>query len=659
MTRQGQGSRRGDQLSEIIETAADAIISVDSEFRITDLNPSALRLFGFTEDELLGQSINMLLPLNKREGHAALMQNFARSEDQARMMGERGPIEGLTKTGRYVPLDISILKHKRGQRRCFTAIVRDITEQVQAQQRLRDSERRFRAMFHGSYQFTGILDLEGKLTDMNDTARELVGPLPDDWDQEPVWSMPWWSDELSRARFKEAVKRARRGRFDRSIIKVTGADGRQLHVDLSVKPVFTRSGEIAFLVAEGRDVTELMNTYEALSKSEASLAQAQRMAGLGNWEWNIKTNKLSWSDEVYRIFGLAPHEFGASYDAFLARIHPDDRAIVEGAVNKALVDGDDYMVTHRIITPTGEEKIVQERGEVLLSSLGAPLTMTGTVQDITDTWKHEQELSMERDRAEAASRSKSQFLATMSHELRTPLNAIIGFSELIEKQVNGPAAMDDYMKYAQYARESGQHLLHIINDILDVSRADLGSITTDPKLFDPCSLILSVLNMVSTKAEEKTLDLSANCPEGQGEVFLDERLCRQVLLNLVSNAIKFSPAGGTIEIGFTISGPEATLYVRDNGPGISDEDLEHVFDPFFQVEGEYARRHEGVGLGLTIVKKFAEVQGGIVSVDSKIEEGTEVTVTFPAAAHSTSHAHELGCGCCGPEGRSRDDDGTA
>ena len=632
-----------DQLLEIFENAADAIISVDSEFRITHFNSSSERLFGYSSEEIIGQPINILLPADLHAGHDRMMKGFSESRDYARMMGERRSVNGLDKSGREIPLDISILKHKNGGRRSFTAIARDITKQVESEQQLRESERRFRAMFHGSYQLTGIIDTEGRLTDINDTARAFVGEMRDAYMECPVWDLPWWSDDLSRAKWKSAIQNAMHGHYHRTVIKAAGEKGRTLQIDLSVKPIFRRDGNVAFLVAEGRDITDLMHTYEALARSESRLSHAQRIARLGNWEWDLTTNSILWSDEVYRIFGLAQTTFGASYDAFLESVHPDDRHIVEEAVQSALENGSDYFVAHRVLTPDGVEKIVEERGEVLRNEAGEPLSMTGTVQDVTEARQREHDLSVARDHAEAASRSKSQFLATMSHELRTPLNAIIGFSELIETQMNKSDKSGKHGEYAGYVRASGEHLLKIINDILEVSRADVDGIATEYRNFDPGALIEAVVSMIRGKAEEKETDLKVLIGSGGMDVFLDERLCRQILINLAMNAIKFTASDGCVEVGYTTKDRDIEFFVRDNGQGIAPHDLQHVFDPFFQVENEYTRRHDGVGLGLTIVKRFTELQGGSISINSVVGEGTEIRILFPDVIQVPNEYKTCGC----------------
>ncbi|MFM9865624.1 MAG: sensor histidine kinase [Micropepsaceae bacterium] len=236
------------------------------------------------------------------------------------------------------------------------------------------------------------------------------------------------------------------------------------------------------------------------------------------------------------------------------------------------------------------------------------------------------------DEAEAANRAKSEFLAVMSHELRTPLNAILGFSELFKQQLMGPLGSPKYVEYAGDIHSSGQHLLAIINDILDLAKAESGKLDLFESSFDLNTVVEKTLRMCSHKAQEGQIELTFAKGPIEHEIVADERLIRQVTLNLVSNAIKFTPPGGKVEVATQTSRTNGiTLLVKDTGIGIPSGDIERVLRPFEQVESALARRHGGTGLGLPYSKKIVEIHGGTLHLSSEPDVGTTVRVDLPAS----------------------------
>ncbi|HUD52782.1 ATP-binding protein [Parvibaculum sp.] len=233
-------------------------------------------------------------------------------------------------------------------------------------------------------------------------------------------------------------------------------------------------------------------------------------------------------------------------------------------------------------------------------------------------------------RSEAANRAKNDFLAIMSHELRTPLNAIIGFSEIIANQMFGPVGQPKYADYAGDIRSSGTHLLSIINDILDISKAEAGKLLLEEEPIDPVESLNRAMRMFRQRASELGVDLSFRVRDDIPWIIADPRLFNQVAINLTSNALKFTPEGGHvwIEIGLDASG-NLTLSVRDTGIGIKKADIMRIFEPFVQVENAMSRTHQGTGLGLPLVRKIMSLHGGTVDLDSTVGEGTIVTATFP------------------------------
>jgi cell cycle sensor histidine kinase DivJ len=268
----------------------------------------------------------------------------------------------------------------------------------------------------------------------------------------------------------------------------------------------------------------------------------------------------------------------------------------------------------------------------------APETTTGSdcevvavMRDVTDRKIQEQALDLARTAAEQADAAKSRFLATMSHELRTPLNAIIGFSEMIAQEDVLMIDAARRKEYAQLINDSGQHLLSVVNGILDMSKMESGNFEISPEPFAPRGALLSCCNLLALKAKENGVDLVMRAGEDLPVITGDPRAFKQILLNLVSNAIKFTERGGMVTVSAGVEGPRLVLRVADNGVGIAADDLKRIGDPFFQAGKTYQRRHEGTGLGLSIVKSLVALHGGDITVQSKIDEGTTVAVALPLA----------------------------
>jgi cell cycle sensor histidine kinase DivJ len=255
--------------------------------------------------------------------------------------------------------------------------------------------------------------------------------------------------------------------------------------------------------------------------------------------------------------------------------------------------------------------------------------VVAVMRDVTDRKIQEQALDLARTAAEQADASKSRFLATMSHELRTPLNAIIGFSEMIAQEDVLMIDAARRKEYAQLINDSGQHLLSVVNGILDMSKMESGNFEISPEPFAPRAALLNCCNLLALRARENDIDLVTRAPEDLPVITGDPRAFKQILLNLVSNAIKFTERGGTVTVSAGVEGSRLVVRVADNGVGISTEDLKRIGDPFFQAGKTYQRRHEGTGLGLSIVKSLVALHGGEMTVHSKIDEGTTVAVALP------------------------------
>jgi len=235
-------------------------------------------------------------------------------------------------------------------------------------------------------------------------------------------------------------------------------------------------------------------------------------------------------------------------------------------------------------------------------------------------------------KAHAASDAKSEFLAVMSHELRTPLNAILGFSEVLKQEMFGSLGSDRYRSYADDIHDSGKFLLNLINDILDLSKAESGKLTLVEEEVDPAEVLNRCLRMFREKAAKQGVRLVLEIPDSIPQLRVDPRLLNQLLINLISNAVKFTTKGGSVVVSAADEGDAGyRIRVEDSGIGITKEDLPKVIEPFIQVESAFSRKHEGTGLGLPLVKKIVELHGGKLDIASELGVGTTVTACFPTA----------------------------
>jgi PAS domain S-box-containing protein len=252
------------------------------------------------------------------------------------------------------------------------------------------------------------------------------------------------------------------------------------------------------------------------------------------------------------------------------------------------------------------------------------------VADISERKHAEKVINDAREQAELANRAKSEFLANVSHELRTPLNAIIGFSEVMMKGLTGPKGTFDYSEFTEGIHSAGQHLLGLINDILDLSKLEVGKVTLNEEILQPANVIRSCVNMVQGQATEEGLSLEQDISGEIAPLRGDQRMIKQILLNLLSNAVKFTPSGGKVVIkAWSTPGTGHTFQVIDTGIGVAPEQIQTILKPFTQIDSTLSRKYQGTGLGLTLAKNLTELHGGRLEFESEPGVGSTVTVQFP------------------------------
>ena len=405
--------------------------------------------------------------------------------------------------------------------------------------------------------------------------------------------------------------------------------------------VLVRSLRLAFdNVALVRDLTvekeraERLNTE--LTHKEHTLAQAQRIANVGSWEWDIAKDEISGSEEACRIFGGGGRMPTISFGQFLDAVHPEDRDLVSEAVRASVDQGTHFNIEHRLIRSDGQQRILLEQGELMFGPDGSPLKMIGATHDITDRHHMEEDLRTVSYAAEVANRAKSQFLANMSHELRTPLNAIIGYSELLRDEAEDKgetAAVADLDRIGT----AGRHLLSLVNEVLDLSKVEAGKTALSIERFEVRPLVEEAVTTVMPLVSANGNRVAFDCPDDIGTMQSDATKLRQVLFNLLSNSAKFT-ANGEIRVAVARKdgNPDSgstdrfVFTVADTGRGIAPDQIEAAFTPFEQTNSAGEASLGGTGLGLPICRHYCALMGGTISLESVVGAGSTFTVQLPA-----------------------------
>jgi two-component system, sensor histidine kinase len=372
---------------------------------------------------------------------------------------------------------------------------------------------------------------------------------------------------------------------------------------------------------------------EELRASEARWHLAADASGLGTYDVDFTTGADRWSPKFRAMLGL-PESMPSSPALFEKMLHPDDLPRFRNGFREMPDPNENRLQDEELRVfraDTGEERVVALKGRVLFSDDGVAMRAIGTMADITERRHYETELADAKSAAEAANHAKSQFLASMSHELRTPLNAIIGFSDMIRQRTFGALGEHRYEGYIDDIHKSGEHLLSLINDVLDMAKIEAGKLELHREPLDLCKAAERALLFVAPQAGAAGVELTTAVAPGFW-LNADQRAIRQILMNLLSNAVKFTPRGGAIRVFCQrLANGALALGVEDNGLGMTREGLMTALQPFGQVERAATVEGAGTGLGLPIVKSLIEAHGAMFHIESAPGSGTRAWGEFPAS----------------------------
>ncbi|WP_448188467.1 response regulator [Azospirillum sp. sgz301742] len=416
--------------------------------------------------------------------------------------------------------------------------------------------------------------------------------------------------------------------------RIHRADGRWVWVEVGVRAVACRSpavtpAHIREYVMVIRDISRRIEADAALREGEARYRLLAENVSDVIVRVSLDGVRTYCSGAVHDVFGYGPEELTG--DNFMTQVHPDDRRAAGALFSRLTPDTPRGTGTFQMRHKDGRW-VWTEASARLITDLrdGEPVEFVFVIRDITDRKRMEEDLEEARRTAERANQSKSNFLAGLSHELRTPLNAIIGFADLIAREAFGPAGDRQYVQFGSDIRDSGHHLLGLINEILDHAKAEAGRLRLDEDTVDLSAAVRFCTRMITARAERSGVTISHSVAPDAQYLRADEKRIRQILLNLLTNAVKYTPSGGRVAVTVALNQGAPTITVSDTGIGIDEKDVPRVLQAFEQVENPANRQLTGTGLGLPLTRHLVELHGGQMVLSSRVGEGSTITVRLPA-----------------------------
>jgi PAS domain S-box-containing protein len=426
-----------------------------------------------------------------------------------------------------------------------------------------------------------------------------------------------------------------RGSANESLLLLQGYLGVTIVVMLTLAAEVATRREIELEILDlNADLSRMIDRRtEELQRLHGRLVEAQEVAHVGSWEWDVVKDSIWWSDEMYRLYGLSPGS-PIMYEQYVERVHPDDRALVQETVARSAQTGEPFTFEHRNLRPDGSTRTLHARGRVVLDDDGRAIRMHGVGHDITELKRAEEErLQLVREQAarreaEEANRMKDQFLATLSHELRTPVNALLGWSQLLKERPTDEALR---VKGLDAIHRNVAVQAQLVSDILDVARIRSGTLSLESHPVAMSSIVNGALDILRPIIDSKQIRVCVQIPDEAVAVGDSQRL-QQVFWNLLSNAAKFVAAGGVIKVDARVSeNNHVEVRVEDDGPGIAESFLPYVFDQFRQADASLTREHGGLGLGLAISQQLVQLHGGTIAAENRKPCGACFTVRLPGS----------------------------
>lgn len=614
----------------LLNASASVIMQVNASGTIVQVNQAVHSLFGYEQAELVGRSINLLIPSQFHAIHEQYIAAFLK-QPETRNMGQGNSFPGIRKDGSTINISIGLtmLEDEGGKTVVLTitesSTLANMTRNLAETKSLADSR---------------LIDNK-RLLDISETSDSAVIMLDSNFDIEWVniafskhmgyskkfaigKSPLFFFGDLTEPQDIEDFTLALTSTFSfNGVIQFKTSAGEHKWFNVHLHPSFDGFSLVGFIL-NCYDITRQVTLEHELMRNKQTLESVAKLAKLGTWELDIVKQSLYWSDQVYAIHEI-PVGTKIAVDSAINYYAPDARPLIQNAVAKGIETGEHWDMELPFITDKGRHLWVRSVGYAEYEN-GKAVRLKGAFQDITD-------LKVAVENANKANDAKSEFLANMSHEIRTPINGVIGMSELLLD-----TSLDDVQfKYANLVKVSADSLLNIINDVLDFSKIEAGKVNISNAPFDVRYMLSNKMDLHAHAAKQKGIDFVMSFDQSLEKIIVgDAQRIEQVLTNLCANAIKFTEKGKVVLSVTQANHGTIRFSVSDTGIGISDDNIEHLFKKFEQLDSSLSRRYGGTGLGLTICRQLVELMGGEIGVFSQFGQGSEFWFELPLQVENQS-----------------------